>query len=499
MVHYTGHPLIDVGLATMAAFAQKRRPEDLKAEDLEQIARYIETNYVIPPLRGHMTMAFTSNAWFIQDAYNPDKPGLSADERAARQATRRAWADRHLRQCTAPGHSELCCVFTGLPAVSVPLSNKLPEGRAGRAQMPLLQGDDAINFFTDGQPGLPISGIALLALQFMPMGCAKAGIGLLAVHADDDRITYELAWSFLEQNRRAVALAQQAGEDKLPSATRSLKTLLVEALIAADQRRASVERRRERGISISAYNFNNGKSSRLAIYHLPLEITDFILAAQSLHADAWQRLVQRGWQQPAAKKKTADSTEPRKNYVYEDLFELLHGPDQIRQFIRTYFLRIPRRTPFADDPRRAYTLRGEANLISWPLVELFLAKVGHMDAERIARICALGDGLAIYVKQTGGKKFFRNFFTEHRPALFRALLIKANIAHIKAGNEPLFDVLTYATIFEEGDEIMRRDWRLARDLVLMRMIDQLRPWLTDHPDAVPEEVDEEEVNETVSA
>lgn len=70
-LHYTGHPFVDIGLATIAAFVGKRELADVTAEDLEQVARYIEANYVRPPLRGHMTMAFTSNAWFIQDAYNP--------------------------------------------------------------------------------------------------------------------------------------------------------------------------------------------------------------------------------------------------------------------------------------------------------------------------------------------------------------------------------------------------------------------------------------------
>jgi CRISPR-associated protein Cst1 len=367
--------------------------------------------------------------------------------------------------------------------VAVPLSNKLPDGRAGRAQMPLLQGDDAINFFTNGQPGLPISGIALLALQFLPMGCAKVGKGLLAVHADDDQITAAFAWNFLKENQHAVIQAQIVGEDKLPNTTRSLKTLLVEALIAADHHRAGIERRRKRGVSLTAYHFSNGKSSHLAIYHLPLEITDFLLTAQSLHPDVWQQLVQRAWQLPGSKQQAPEERESRKNYLYEDLLEVLHDPKLLKQFIRTYFLRIPQHTPFADDPRRGYTLRNETSLISWPLFELFLVKVVHMDAERLARICALGDGLAIYVQQTGGKKFFHNFFTERYPASFRALLIKANMAHIKAGNAPLFDMLTYNTIFEDGDEIMRPDWQLARDLVLMRIIDQLHT----HPDVIPED------------
>src|SRR5437867_2420420 len=116
MLGYTGHPFVDVGVAAITAHVNKRDPEDVTPDDLEQVVTYIEQNYVRPPLRGHLTMAFTSNAWFIQDAYNPEKPGISLEERAARQATRDDWAARHLRQWQSAPSSDERCVFTGQPA-----------------------------------------------------------------------------------------------------------------------------------------------------------------------------------------------------------------------------------------------------------------------------------------------------------------------------------------------------------------------------------------------
>ncbi len=43
---------------------------------------------------------------------------------------------------------------------------------------------------------------------------------------------------------------------------------------------------------------------------------------------------------------------------------------------------------------------------------------------------------------------------------------------------------------------MRPDWRLARDLVLMRMIDQLKEWLAQNPDATPQPRPGEDLVET---
>lgn len=42
-LQYTGHPLFDIGLATITAFARKDDPADLTLDDLNKVADYIET------------------------------------------------------------------------------------------------------------------------------------------------------------------------------------------------------------------------------------------------------------------------------------------------------------------------------------------------------------------------------------------------------------------------------------------------------------------------
>jgi CRISPR-associated protein Cst1 len=520
MLQYTGHPFVDIGIAAITSFVQKRHPEEVTVEDLEIVAQYIEHNYIHPPLRGYLTMAFTSNAWFAQDAFNPNKPTLSTEERVQRTATRNEWANRHVRQwqpgVTGETGDEIC-VFTGQATTTAALSGKLPSGRAGRAQVPLLQGDEAINFFTNGQPGLPISGAALLALQLFPLGCARCGIGLLAIHSDNEHLTYRLTREILLQNLADIVQAQTAHEEKLPKSPRSLKTLLVEMLVKIEQQRSYAEEDQEPA-SITAYNFNNGKDLGLTLYHLPLEIVQFLQIVETpTYKASWNRIVQRGWQlaqnskkkpkQLYIKRKQHDEQkqvstrapqkgdERRYNTLYEDIFDLSHLAG-IRRFIRTYFLRIPNRGQKVpqNDPRRLYSLQRELDLVDWTLLELFLQKVVRMDSTRIAHIRTLGDGLAIYVRRQGarGKRFFRSFFTEQNPSNFRTLLLKANIAHMKDGQASLFDMDTYIEVFEEGFEVMRPDWRLARDLVLMRMIDQLKDWLAQNPDATPTENGDDE-------
>jgi len=75
------------------------------------VAAYLEAEFVVNPLRSFLTVAFTSNAWFIQDAYNPDKPQLTDEQRTTRRATRKKLADAHLRQWQQPSTSEQRCVY----------------------------------------------------------------------------------------------------------------------------------------------------------------------------------------------------------------------------------------------------------------------------------------------------------------------------------------------------------------------------------------------------
>jgi CRISPR-associated protein Cst1 len=497
MLRYTGHLLVDVGVATIAAFAGKHDPTRLTEDDLNKMADYMAREYVQQPLKSFLTVAFTSNAWFAQDAYNPDKPSLSTEKREERQQKREKWAGRHLRQWSSGTSSNdgERDVFTGESSMSLELSGKLPPGRAGRAQVPLALGDEYINFYTNGDPGLAVSGKTILCLQAFPLGCAKCGGRLLAVHSDNDELTYYFAETFLLENRRAVQMTQAAGGKKMPEAKRSYRTLLIETLLKAEWMRREA-REDERLSSITAYHLSNsGQGPKLDIYHLPLEITGFLREMQTAdYHNEWNGIVRRAWEIASKKKKKDDKPfQPRRNLLYENLFDL---PDNAPRFLRTYFLRTALRHAKSKktDPRVDYSLQNEANLVSWKITECFLRRIMYMDKERIEQIRTMGDRLAEYVSSQNDRRFFRNFFTMQRYGDFRTALIKANLAHVKRGYSPIITLDPYIAVFEEGDELARPDWRLARDLVLIRIVERLygQGWLGNNVDVIPETAEEEE-------
>lgn len=497
MLRYTGHPLVDVGVATIAAFVGKRDLASIVEADLDRVADFIEREYPREPLKSFLGVAFTTNAWFNQPAF---------DKQPEKRAEYGGRLLRGYRQGMAPFQEK--CVFTGNPAVGHAFSDRLPPGRAFRQHVPMLTGEGVINFHPGGDAGLPVSGEALLCIQAFPMGCAKCGGKLLAVHSDNPDLIQDFAAEFLDHNRKVLSLAQRAGSKKMPEAKAAARTLLIETLLKAEQGRRD-EAREYRPSSVTAYHLTNSGQSNaldarnppLEIYHLPLEMTDFLsqIVGPDYRAE-WNSIVQRAWQlsQPKPKRKSKkgeeetpeEETRPRRNLLYEDLFRL---PGNARGFVRRYFLRIPVRTPFEDDPRRTYSLREEAGLVSWKLTDPFLRRVMAMDKERIQEIRKLGDRLAVYVSEENDKRFFAAFF-QHRYDYFRTVLIKANLTQVQRGRPPLITLDPYIAIFEEGDGVASPDWRLARDLVMIRMVEQLyqQGWLGSHPEAIPEIPEETE-------
>lgn len=487
MLKYCGHPFVDIGVATITAFAQKETPEDLKLGDLDQMASYLEKIYLHPSLVSLLSIIFTMNAGYTQ-------PGFSKSPER-----RKLYATKVLKAFSPDSpRLEERDIFLGFPIAAISFDadeeGKLPPGRTYRQHIPLITGEEVINFFPYGDAGLPVSGEALLAIQSFPLGCLKISGKLLAVHSDNPEITFFFAKRFFEQNRQGIQLAIQSGQKFSLEVPRIPRTLLVETLLEATGVRLDA-RQSGKPFSVTAYYFSNsGQGSSLEIFHLPLQTVSFLQQMQrAKYCHQWSQIVQRAWQLAPTKKKGENPTKyvPAKNYLYEALFNL---PDKAASFIRNYFLRIPCRSKDPDDPRYQYSTWQEADIVSWKITDQFLRRILNMDKNRIEQIRNLADSLAEYISSENETHFFREFFTQNRYEYFRTLLLKANSKQVKRGKPPLLQFDPYLQIFEEGQEIPATGWRLARDLVLIRMIERLYQlgWFKEHESALPEISEESE-------
>jgi len=464
MLRYTGHPLVDVGVATITVWSRRQRPEEVTVEDLGKMAEYLE-GLLLSKTTAKMYLLFNySNVPFAN-------PGQQSD---AHSETRSAYARHVLRGFEASETGPASCVFCGRPAYSI----------ASRGQVPLLSGEGVINFGPGGVPGVPICGCCQLALHAAPLGGRKSEGSVLLILADQARAMQSFAAQALRDNLRYLSMVSDGGfnwpNESFP------RTRLIEALQDARQRIEGWEQVR----TLVGYQVTNyGPKPGVSIYSLPSAAVDLI--REVTHPayparPAWQLAVNRAWEK--RKKKGEDSTDEtfRRNFLFEDLFDL---PDKARQFVRRYLIPPQRRLEdWTDLPSG-----------SFDLLVLFFGKVMEMRSSRVEAIRVLGDRLALYIRQHDRRLFNDLHFARKYPDL-RLALLRAAREGWSPDDAPLLPLDTFVSVFEEGDnDYADLDWRLARDVLMIRVCEQLQEagWFThnrEYIETLDPETEEKEEN-----
>ena len=277
MLRYTGHPVVDVGVATAAAFAEKPAPEQLTVEDLRRLAAYLLDVYLRDALRPYLSCVYTMNSPYLQASWTRER--------------RRAEAEKVLFAFDAapdPAVAGLRCVFSGEPATRM----------AYRHHVPMLTGEGVFNFAPAGLGGLPVAGSFLLAIQAFALGARRCHGRALAVHSPDDpELTYAFAQRFLQENRRIILLASEEGGNYLDA--KAPRTLIIHTLLEIEE-----ERRTSLGNgpapSLTVYHLtNSGQGPDIDIFQLPSQTVAFLRAASGAGtARAWHSIQMAAWERP---------------------------------------------------------------------------------------------------------------------------------------------------------------------------------------------------------
>ncbi len=480
MLKRTGFVQPDVGIYTITAMVNKTDPAEVTFADLDDVADELERFYA-QPLGKYIagSLAFTTNGGFTQPTWNNEKfqykrtayasfvlrghqnKDLTPVLNALDENGKTDYRDMVLRdRPNAPR-----CVFTGDPAYL----------RVSRDMLPMFNGRGIMNFSPMGESGVPISAAMLLAIHAMPLGCIVSQGALLAVESSDPALMFEFVRANLARNQ---LFAHMTHLEKFPNLT-SYKTRLIDGLLEAQHAAPfpADEAEYYAAPSLTAYHFSNyGASPRLQIYTLPSNIVGFVLSVQhGRHAAAWSEIVRKARHEEKSAGEELNQAAPRltqRNLIYEDLFDL---PEKARDFLRTYFLRQPLRkhgSALKNDPRAQYDLSTEASLLSWDLTALFLERIMLMQKDRIDQIRSLGDRLAEHIQRNHDRRLLRDLYIARAYWQFRQVLLRAVQRY--NGAEPLCPFDTYVTIFEESEDFERQDWSLARDLLLIRIFEQLQ-------------------------
>ncbi|MHB8625286.1 MAG: type I-B CRISPR-associated protein Cas8b1/Cst1 [Aggregatilineales bacterium] len=425
MLFYTGHVFVDVGIAAITAYSRRTDPTTLTEADLDAIAAWLEMLYT---QAGPMRTFARSSVFFNAGYLYPSK------QRAYCERVLYAWRPG---TPTLPGER---CLFCDRPAAY----------HASREEVPMLNGRDIYNFSPAGSAGVPICGCCSLAIQALPLGCVKSGNGLLAAHSDSPAVTFQIAQTALRRLQTALTLI--GPEDKLPGAPYE-RTRLVELLIGW-LARADRNRTEQMSMpSLTGYFFTNyGSSPSIRIYRLSSDVIGFLASiyhnVDGTLVAAWQRAEARAWVRPKKVDNAGDSAKlpdrsTQANRLYESLLTL---PDSAHQILYRDLLRTRH----------------------WGLVTLFVRKVMGMDPERIKLLESLGVQLADYAKDR--RAFFYQFSRTEEYSKWRRLLLRASDDHMRQTGQTLITFAEFVTAFTAPPGEIN-DWRLARDLVTLKLIE----------------------------
>lgn len=437
---FTGHPFIDIGLATLVAMVDERTLDALRDEHLHHAAAQLKYWYSQHhAARNYISTVFT-NSHFTQ-------PSMTQEQREA-------YADRYLfafvKDHPAADGEPRCVFFPQLAAVEI----------AYRQHIPLLNGENIGNFSAMGRDGLPVSGLALLAIHALPFGCLKCGGRLLGLHQQsaDPRgaaMQIRLVSNNFQRNTDALNLLPANEKHKFPDFGGRARLRYVTEIIKARQqlidRRVSIE---AIDSFYTGYYFTNyGAGAEIEIVRLEHTVWRFVNRALLDAQTAWNRAVALNWMQKKKEELEPDDegriASGRRNLLYERLFQL---PDYALAFLACL-------RPVRD----------------WHLIEIFLEEVMLMDKDRIATYKRLGDLLADYAlnMENQPQSFYYAFSRARSYTALRSIIRSAAEQMYRRGADtPLFTFDDFINAFEHPSE-RTHNWWLARDLISLRLLEQL--------------------------
>lgn len=496
-MRWTGHALVDVGIAGVCAFRGRSRPEDITDDDLDAVAAYMEEEYYSGKLLSYLSCVFM-NSSFVQPNESPAK--------------RAEFVARYLRAHRAPPDPEvlgLRCAFSGEPATA----------RLVRTHLPLFSGEDVLNFRPGGQTFVPAAGRYVTALMFLPMASRRCEGRLLAVHADQPNLTIAFARRYLEDNRRLLALALPASRqpsDLVPGCDREIpmwdtgkkrykyadakgpQSLVVHDLTQVAAAAAPTDVR-PHPVALTVYLLSNsGQGPSLEIFDVPSGLVSFVRRASAAGTrEAWEAIASR-FRPLREKEEDSVSPEPRgrtrrkkpagpppagrpgwtRNPAFDELCGIFTPGFTDRaaaaKWLRAHILgRIERGAGDVQyDRTRAR---------SWALAALFLEEVLGMKSGRIETIRAFADKLATWIQANHDNKLFRAVVFDRRLSDVRQALLQAQRESAKK-NDLLFGLDEYRNVWlhEDGDEY------LVRDLICVRLVERLHElgYFGQHPEEV---------------
>lgn len=498
LLRWTGHPLADVGVATLCAMVNKEDPATLTLEDLDAAGNELHQAYIDPIFISYLSCVFTMNSPYTH-------PSMLEAKREV--ALKRVLLPHRVQP--DEGTRGLLCAFSDLPATHL----------LDRSNVPMVTGEGIMNFFPAGRTELAVAAPYVLALQALPLGGRRSEGKLLIVHCDHPRFTLRFAQRYLARNRLLINLARtnqlpdyegpselldrewnswdkSKRKPKYPDA-KAPQSLVLEDLVEIVAETSKGEMA-STWCSVTVYLINNyGKKPSLQMEFIPGEFVAFLGELHGTSYEArWKRLVHREWQKAKESKRSTKKTRdkgdawksdgPRKplmgpgrsrNELYNDLLSIFESGERnwgaATRFIRRHLLLGSISDNVMQSSSPLNRRREHLELIDWQLTDLFLRKVLGMDRKRLESIRQFADRLAEFIDEHNDRRLFRDLVFTSEEWKYRSLLTKVQRQYAHDRNALLFGFEEYLNLFLADDGGDYVSWSLIRDLISIRLVEQL--------------------------
>lgn len=497
-LRWTGHALVDVGMAGLCAFAERKAPEELTFEDLDKAADLMVKEYYGEKFKTFLSCVFM-NASFVQPNEGNDK--------------REAFIAQYLRAHRAspdPLVVNRRCVFSNEPATSWLV----------RTHMPMFSGESVMNFRPDGTTSIPAAGPFVVAIMFLPLASRRAEGKLLAVHADDHSLTLRFARRYLADNRRLLAMplptekaafhpefereqpSWDAGKKHYKFADAKGPRSLVVADLTEIAREALPNDSRPHPIALNAYLLSNsGQGPSLDVFDVPSGLVSFITRASGARTQQAWKAVQRKFYpvregaEEGAKRRS--KSEPiaggpgwTRNPAFEDLCAIFDAGFTDRALAARWL----RQHVLGRIERGPNTFFNDTKARSWALSHLFLEEVMGMKPGRIEAIRGFADKLAGWIHGKNDRRLYRSLMFDKIFDMQQALR-KAQLE--SARGELLFGLDEYTNVWLHQDG----DAYLVRDLICIRVVETLEElgYYRDNPEDKLEAANNDEIEEQAAS
>ncbi|HPP78394.1 type I-B CRISPR-associated protein Cas8b1/Cst1 [Methanospirillum sp.] len=336
------------------------------------------------------------------------------------------------------------CQFCGRPS---------DNASYAKTEIPLAGSSLFTNFFPSFQEGIYVCPRCVLAIQFSPLLCYKAGGKPCLISSGNRTLLFEYGKEIIH----TLKLRYSSGEfnDKENSGLYDEKFKNPEnALFNLAYKFSSkyvIEGICSGSESIILYHLDNYNQNPkgISIYHLPSNIFSFVSSVMNSpqYKSAWYSLLSRHYAHQSRQNIDLPVWKTSKNRIHSFLLEN-------KSIIWA----------FKDD-------KSMSPIIPWDLIENYCKKVRFMNQQRINDIKICADRIAETIRLKNNKKRLQAIVSSKTLEEFRNQIRLAMVDWQKLGKEdPMIEFDQFTRIMIPGDY---RGWTEVRDLIVVRLYEQL--------------------------